>query len=121
MPMNKKLTCIECPKGCDLSVDIENCRVVNVTANNCPKGKEYAASEIENPKRVLTSTVLAQGLALRMIPVRTDSPIPKVKILEAMEEIKRIRINKPVTAGEVLAKDFLGLGVNLIATRQIEV
>jgi CxxC motif-containing protein len=120
MPMNKNLICIECPKGCELSVDIENCRVVNVTGNSCPKGKEYAASEIENPKRILTSAVLAQGLALKMIPVRTDSPIPKVKILEAMEEIKKVKINKPVSAGEVLVKDFLSLGVNLIATRQLE-
>lgn len=118
--MNKYLICIECPKGCGLSVDIENCRVVKVTGNTCPQGKEYAISEIENPKRILTSTVLAQGLALKMIPVRTDSPIPKNKILEAMEEIKRIKINKPAATGEILVKDFLGLGVNLISTRQIE-
>lgn len=106
--------------GCALSVDIENCRVVNVTGNTCPKGKVYAISEIENPSRILTSAVLAQGLALKLIPVRTDSPIPKAKILPAMEEIKKIRINKPVSTGEIIVKNFLGLGVNLISTRQIE-
>jgi CxxC motif-containing protein len=118
--MNKNLICIECPKGCGLSLDIENCRIVNVTGNACPKGKEYAISEIEHPSRILTSTALAEGLALRMIPVRTDSAIPKAKILEAMEEIKKIRINKPVSIGEIIVKDFLGLGVNLVSTRQIE-
>ncbi len=118
--INKTLICIECPKGCGLSVDIENCSVVNVTGNACPKGKVYAVSEIENPKRILTSTVLAEGLTLKMLPVRTDLPIPKAKILEAMEEIKRIRIYKPVLMNEILVKDFLGLGVNLISTRQTE-
>lgn len=114
------LICIECPKGCGLSVDIENYRVINVTGNTCPKGKDYAISEIENPIRILTSTILAEGLALKMIPIRTDSPIPKTKILEAMKEIKKIRINKPVSTGEIIVKNFLGLGVNLISTRQIE-
>ncbi len=118
--MYKNLICIECPKGCGLSVDIENCRVINVTGNTCPKGKEYAISEIENPARILTSTVLSERLALKMIPVRTAAPIPKTKILEAMKEIKKIRINKPVSIGEIIVKNFLGLGVNLISTRQIE-
>ncbi len=118
--MYKNLICIECPKGCELSVNIENFRVVEVTEHTCPKGKEYAISEIENPSRILTSTVLAEGLALKMIPVKTDSLIPKARILEAMEEIKKIKINKPVSVGEILVKNFLGLGVNLISTRQIE-
>ncbi len=118
--MYKNLICIECPKGCGLSVGIENCRVVKVAGNLCPKGKEYAISEIENPARILTSTVLSEGLALKMIPVRTAAPIPKAKILEAMKGIKRIKINKPVSTGEIIVKNFLGLGVSLISTRQIE-
>ena len=116
---NKKLTCIECPKSCSLSVDVENCRVVKMTGNECPEGEQYAIAEIENPVRVLTSTVLAEGLPLKMVPVRTDRPIPKPKILEAMAEIKRIRIKKPLKIGDIIAKNFLGLGVDLISTRDV--
>lgn len=116
--MIKKLTCIECPKSCSLSIDIENCRVIKVTGNECPKGKIYAGSEVENPLRILTSTVLTEGLDLKMLPVRTDRPIPKSRILDAMNEIKAMRINKHVNPGEVIAENFLSLGVNLIATRQ---
>jgi CxxC motif-containing protein len=115
--MTKKLTCIECPVGCALSVDIESCKVVAISGHKCPKGEKYAISEVENPLRILTSAVLAEGLPLRVIPVRTDNPIPKAKIIEAMAEIKRIKINKPVAVGEVIARNFLGLNVNLIATR----
>lgn len=115
----KKLTCIECPKSCGLSVDIENCRVVKISGNECPKGEKYAASEIENPVRTLTSTILGNGMPLKMIPVRTDKPIPKARMLEAMDEIKKIRIIRSLKAGETIAENFLGLGVNLVATRDV--
>ena len=115
--MKKEITCIECPVGCALSVDVENCKVVKVSGGKCPKGEKYAISEVENPARILTSTVLTDGLSLKMIPVRTDNPLPKRDILRAAEEIKKIRINKPIRIGEVIVKNFLDLGINLIATR----
>ena len=116
----KKLTCIECPEGCTLTVDMENSKVIRFTGNKCPKGEEYAISEIENPNRILTAVVLAQGLGLKMIPVRTDKPIPKSRIFEAMEEIKKVRVSKPLNTGDIVVKNFSGLGVNLIATRRVE-
>lgn len=117
--MVKKLTCIECPKGCNLEVDVENCRVIKVRGNKCPKGEEYAVAEIENPVRILTATVLSEGLSLKMVPVRTDAPIPKTRLFEAMEEIRRLKVNKPHQPGDVIINNFLGLGVNLIATRNV--
>lgn len=115
--MMKKLTCIECPKGCLLSIDIENYRVVKVSGNECPKGEKYAIQETENPMRILTSSVLAEGLLLKMVPVRTDKPIPKGRLVEAMEEVKKIRLKEPVNTGSVIVENFLGLSVNLLATR----
>ena len=115
--MIRNLTCIECPRSCVLRVDIENCRVVKVTGEKCPKGKDYAVSEAENPQRVLTSAVSSSGLALKMIPVRTDKPIPKDRILEAAGEIRKIKVDRPVQIGEIVAANLLGLGVNVIATR----
>lgn len=117
--MTKELICIECPKGCVLSVDIENCRVVKVSGSECPKGEKYAVSEIEDPKRILTSTVLTQGLSLKMLPVRTDRPIPKSRIFEAMNEIRKIKINKAVNAGDIILENLLGIEINLIVTRDV--
>jgi len=118
--MTKQLTCIECPKSCILAVDIENCLAIKVSGNKCPKGQVYAKDEIENPKRILTAAVLAIGLSLKMIPVRTDKPIPKAKILEAAAEIKKLRVKTPQNVGDCLAQNFLGLGVNLIVTRLVK-
>lgn len=115
--MIKKIICIDCPKGCFLKVVVDNGKIARVSGYKCPKGKKYAASEIENPRRVLTSTVSTLNLSLRMIPVRTDRPIPKPFIMRAMKEIKKININQPLKAGDIIIKDILKTGANLIATR----
>ena len=114
----QSVTCIDCPKGCALSVMIDAGKVVEVTGNLCPKGYAYAVSEIENPVRILTSVVATKGLSLKMIPVRTDRPIPKGAIFLVIQEIKKIRIEKPVHLGDIIVENCLGLGANLVATRE---
>ncbi len=118
--MKKKLTCIECPKGCILTVEVEGERtVITVTGHECPKGEQYAKNEIENPVRILTSTVLAEGLSVKMVPVRTDKPVPKECISDIIKEIKKIKIKKPVKTGDIIKKNVLNLPAHLIATRTL--
>ena len=114
----QSVTCIECPKGCALSVVIDAGKVVEVTGNLCPKGYTYAVSEIENPLRILTSVVATKGLSLKMIPVRTDLPISKGAIFRVMQEIKKIQIEKPVHLGDIIVENCSGSGANLIVTRE---
>ena len=118
--MKKRVTCIDCPKGCVLTADTENGKVLKVSGNECPKGEEYAMAEIENPVRILTSTVVNEGLSLKMIPVRTDRPIPKGKMMEAMRAIRKLRVARPVDSGEAIVKGFLGLEADLIVTRSCD-
>ncbi|MCG2712918.1 MAG: DUF1667 domain-containing protein [Candidatus Omnitrophica bacterium] len=115
--MKKKIICIECPKGCVLSIDLQNDEIVSMSGNECPKGQEYALSEIKNPLRIFTSSVLTQGLSFKMMPVRTDKPIPKHKLFAAIKAVKKIRLCCPVNTGDVIVENFLGLDVNLVATR----
>lgn len=118
--MIKSLTCIECPKGCKISVDFDGDKINSITGFQCKKGEAYAREEVADPKRILTSAVLTKGLELKMLPVRTNKPIPKSKLMEAMEEIKKIkkiRQGKPVETGDVIKKDFIVQGVDLVATR----
>ena len=117
--MIKKITCIACPQGCLLSVSIRDGYVIKIEGNKCPKGLDYARDEIEAPLRVLTTTVLAEGLELKMIPARTSMPIPKNKIFQAMEEIKKIIVRRPVKAGDVIIWNLLGTKADLIATRDV--
>ena len=115
--MIKSLTCIECPKGCKISVDIDGDKINSVTGHQCKKGEAYAAEEVLDPKRILTTSVLTEGLEIKMLPVRTSRTIPKARLAEAMGEVKKIRISRPVKAGEAVYKDLISEGVDLIATR----
>ena len=117
--MNKIITCIECPLGCELSLEIDNSKIIKVSGNKCPEGFEYAQKEMKNPERILTSTVLAEGLSSKMVSVRTDGPIPKGTMLDAMNEIKQIVIRKPIKTGDIITENFINTGVNLIATRTL--
>lgn len=118
--MTKKMICIECPKSCELSVDIEiGGTVTRVQGAKCPKGAAYAVLEVQDPVRILTATVIAEGLSLKLIPVRTNKPIPKKYLLKVMEEVKKIRVKSPVKVGDVIAGDLLGLGVKVVVTRAV--
>ena len=47
--MERELTCIGCPMGCQLRVEMENGEVLSVTGNTCKHGDVYARKEVTNP------------------------------------------------------------------------
>lgn len=102
--MKKNLTCIECPIGCEIEVELENGAVVSVKGNNCPRGKLYAEAEVVCPKRVVTSTVRAENG--EMIPVKTDRPVRKDAIFEVMQKINRTTCKTPVALGDILVENI---------------
>lgn len=118
--MKRSMTCIECPKGCRLEIEADGSRLISMSGHECSRGSLYARREIEAPVRILTTSVITRGLGLKMLPVRTSKPIPKEKLLEAMDAVKLITVTTPVKAGAVIATDFLGLGADLVACRGLE-
>lgn len=117
--MKRTMTCIECPQGCSLEIEADGSRVISVTGHKCRRGDKYARQEIEAPKRTLTTSVLTKGLELKMLPVRTSGPIPRERLFDAMDAVKRLTVTSPVKAGSVIATDLLGLGVDLVACRPL--
>ena len=102
--MKKNLTCIECPIGCEIEVEVENCVVLSVKGNSCSRGKIYAEAEVVCPKRVVTSTVRAENG--EMIPVKTDRPVRKEAIFEVMQKINATSCKMPVALGDILVENI---------------
>ena len=68
------------------------------------------------PLRILTSSVKTEGSDVPLVPVRTRTAIPKELIFTGMEAIRRLTVKGDVECGDVIVPDFLGTGVDLIAS-----
>ena len=96
------LTCIRCPMGCAIHVEMENGQVVSVTGNTCPRGAEYAKSEATAPVRTVTSTVRALGGVRPVVAVKTVPDVPKGKIFAVMDAVRALEVKAPVHIGDTI-------------------
>ncbi len=108
-----------CPRGCDITAQVEQEAIV-IEGAGCQKGTDYVKQELTNPKRNIATSVIVEEGILALVSVKLDSPIPKDKIFEVMEEIKKIKVCAPVYIGQVLLSNVLGLNCNVIATKTVE-
>lgn len=108
----RELTCIVCPRGCQLNVELDGKAVLGVSGNVCPRGKIYAENECTNPQRTVTTTIKCSDGSV--IPVKTDRTIPKSEVKNCVKIINSVIVQLPVTMGDVLIKDVFGS--NIVAT-----
>lgn len=118
--MKKELICINCPMGCSLEVTYDAEKITDVKGNECPRGKEYAAKEIFHPERIVTTTVRVKLGTIPVLPVKTEKSVPKNLSSKIVREASKITVNAPVKAGDIIIRNVLETGVNLIATRTVE-
>lgn len=116
----KRLTCISCPIGCEMTLQQERDGHWQVWGNRCKRGEIYGIKEVTNPLRMVTSTVQVLGGKEPLVPVRTKEDIPKEKIFHCMEAIRALSVAAPVEIGAVLAEDLAGTGIPLIATKTVK-
>lgn len=115
--MKRNLTCIICPRGCSLVADITE-KGVEVTGNACPKGEEYAVNECTNPVRTVTATVRVSNRYNTMASVKTETPVPKDKMMDVMAKLRQTQIEAPVAIGDVILTDVFGS--NIVITKAVE-
>ena len=111
----KQITCIICPNGCLLSID-DN---LNVTGNMCPRGKEFAINEIQNPKRTVTSTCKTTFIDYPVVAVKTDGEVNKEDVFKVKEEINKVIIDSKMKIGDVVIENVLNSGVNVVISSNV--
>ena len=114
-----KLTCIVCPRGCEMEVEEKNGQWT-VTGSECKRGETYALQEARNPLRILTTSLPVTGGDYEMVSVKTAEPIPKGKIPEALKALRGVTVSAPIEVGQSIAADIVGTGVDIVATRQVQ-
>ena len=121
--MEKKtmeLTCIRCPMGCALHVELTDGEVSSVTGNTCRRGEDYARTEAVHPMRTVTSTVRVKNGVRPVVAVKTVPDVPKDKIFDVMADIRALKVEAPVHIGDVLLRHVAGTDADLLATAELE-
>lgn len=115
----QELYCIVCPNGCKLTVAMEGDAIKEVTGGKCKRGEKYAVEELKNPQRVLTSTVKIENCDQALLPVRSSETISKSLLLDAMKQINKVKVKAPISLGDVIIKNILNTGVDIVAEKSI--
>ncbi len=113
-----QLVCIVCPKGCSMTADKQG-DSISVTGNACKRGFDFAVSELTEPKRTICSVVKTAFPEVPVLPCRVSADIPKDKIFDVMKEINSVTVTEKISRGDVIIKDVLSLGADVISTSDI--
>lgn len=118
--IEKEVTCIICPIGCKILVKKDDLTCEIIDGHKCKKGIEYAKNEALDPHRMLTSSIIVINGKWPLVSVKSSKPVPKNKIIEVINQIKKANVKAPVNLGQTIIKNVLNLGIDIIATKSIE-
>lgn len=107
------MICIMCPMGCSLTIEEIDGQVV-VKGNTCKRGDIYGKEEYTHPKRSVTTLVQLESGGVAS--VKTTTTVPKERIFDVVHFIGTLVAPKDCKIGDVIAKDVLGLGADVVIT-----
>jgi len=113
------ITCVACPKGCEVTVEHDGDEIINIMGNACPQGEDYAKEEIIAKTRILPTTVKVKNGALPLCPVKTTKQIPLELMDKAMAKIGEKEIEAPLKIGQVIIENILDTEADVVATRDL--
>jgi CxxC motif-containing protein len=118
--MQKKFICIRCPQGCEVITTVDGYgNITGITGNSCKLGADYVKMEMTDPRRTMTTTVKVEGGMHPLVPVWTEKPVPKNKISELADALRKVTLKAPVVINQVVLENAAGTGINVIASRDI--
>ena len=118
MSQVREIVCLICPNSCVMKVYLDGERILKIEGNMCPRGEEYAKQEVTEPKRIVISVVKVNGGEIPTVSVKTKKPVPKRCISKIMKILSRIKVDAPVSMGQIIVEDVCG--TDIIATRDVK-
>ena len=85
------------------------------------RGRTYVENELKNPMRIVTSSVRVTGGNMPITSVRLTAPVPRNRMMDVIEELRKIRLTAPVSIGQIVIQDILGLGSDVIITKNVDI
>jgi CxxC motif-containing protein len=115
--MVKEIICIQCPLACRVKLTVDDTgNITEIADYQCKVGKAYAEQECKSPQRVLTATVKTEGSVRRLLPVRTNKPIPKDMLRDCMSVLVDVKVRPVLTIGDIIVQNISGTGADVVCT-----
>lgn len=74
---------------------------------------------MKDNKKIFTSIVRIKGSKYPVVPVKSSQPIEKELLVECSKVLSRIHVGAPIKCGDIICKNILNTGVDIICTRSI--
>jgi CxxC motif-containing protein len=117
--MIKEIICDRCDKRCILSIDkFDN--NIEISGNQCGYGINYAQSEGNISKDIFTTLVRIKGSRYNVVSVKSTKPLEKKIWIECSKALGRLYVGAPIKIGDIICKNILNTGANIICTKNIE-
>lgn len=117
--MIREIICNKCDKNCILSIKKDD-EIMGIEGNLCSEGIEYANMEISDNKGILTTLVRIKGSKLNVVSVKSNKPISKDLWIECSKALSRLYVGAPVKIGDIVCKNILNTGVDIVCTKNAE-
>lgn len=113
--MRKEVVCGLCSERCWLLVEVKDS--LEVEGNRCGQGEEFVRRWLGRERVSLSALVDVEGGEWPVVPVCTEGLVERDLVGGILEELSRVTLKAPVRRGEVVLENVLGLGIDLVATR----
>ena len=92
-----EIICVTCPQGCLIKVKHEGSHVLEVLESGCKRGKEYAISELQDPRRMVLPVKGRDSAG----PVYTSTSFPNFSS-RTWQKLRDIEVQAPVKINQVV-------------------
>lgn len=74
---------------------------------------------MRNSREIFTSIVRMKGSKYRVVPVKSSKPIDKSLLIECSKALSRIHVGVPLKIGDIICRNILNTGVDIICAKNI--
>lgn len=71
-------------------------------------------------KEIFTTLVRIKGAKYNVVSVKSSKPIDKSIWIECSKALSRIYVGAPIKIGDIVCKNILNTGVDIICTKNID-
>ena len=120
--ITRRMICHVCHNGCTITAEYEDGNIekssadARITGHHCVRGRDFALSQIQEPLQDIIAVIKSTEYTGEGIPVRLSSAIGEQYRDMIIQAINSMRVTGQVQPGQIIVKNLLGMGVDLIAT-----